>query len=254
MEAMIKLKLNELLLLSGNNIPFIEGTITFHQPTLKEIGLIGEEAFFTGCELLKFSKDKLVIKDNLELENMHDFDILMSIMNDKSAQLQYNISCALMVLDLMLAPLYEIVLLPGGIFCIPHNGDEICGGITKYNFDAFKQILIQMFCLEKTEAQSYNVQGEVAKKIAEKFKERNQKLAALQKKPEKVAIFSRYISILTVGEHKDMNSFMQYTVYQLFDEFQRFELKMAYDLNLKSRLAGAKDVKDPEDWMKDIHT
>ena len=111
-----------------------------------------------------------------------------------------------------------------------------------------------MFCLEKTEAQSYNVQGEVAKKIAEKFKERNQKLAALQKKPEKVAIFSRYISILTVGEHKDMNSFMQYTVYQLFDEFQRFELKMAYDLNLKSRLAGAKDVKDPEDWMKDIHT
>ena len=254
MEVMTKLKLNELLLLSGNDIPFIEGTITFHQPTLKEIGLIGEEAFFTGCELLKFSKDKLTIEDNLELENMHDFDILMSIMNDKSAQLQYNVSCAQMVLDLMLAPLYEIIMLPGGIFCIPHDGSEICGGITKHNFDAFKQILVQMFCLEKTEAQTYNAQGELAKRIAEKFKKRNQKLATLQQKPEKVAIFSRYISILTVGEHKDMNSFMKYTVYQLLDEFQRFELKVAYDTTLKARLAGAKDMKDPEDWMKDIHT
>jgi len=57
-----------------------------------------------------------------------------------------------------------------------------------------------------------------------------------------------------VGEHKDMNSFMKYTVYQLFDEFQRFELKSAYDTFIKARLAGAKDLKDPEDWMKDIHS
>jgi hypothetical protein len=56
-----------------------------------------------------------------------------------------------------------------------------------------------------------------------------------------------------VGEHKDINTLMNYTVYQLFDEFQRFELKLAYDMNLKARLAGAKDVKEPEDWMKDLH-
>lgn len=28
---------------------------------------------------------------------------------------------------------------------------------------------------------------------------------------------------------------------------------MAYDMNIKARLAGAKDVKEPEDWMKDLH-
>ena len=50
-----------------------------------------------------------------------------------------------------------------------------------------------------------------------------------------------------------MNSFMKYTVYQLFDEFQRFELKMGYDIYFKAQLAGAKDLKEPEDWMKDIH-
>ena len=247
------MKTNELLLLSGNDIPFAEGSITIHQPTLKEIAYLGEEAFFTGCELLKFSKDILVIEDNLGLENMQDFDILMSIMNDKSAQTSYNVSCALMVLDLLL-PLYQTVILPAGIFCIPREGEQkICGGITSENFDTFKHILVTMFCLEKTSQETYNTQGELAKKIAEKFKKRKQKLASVSQKPNKVSIFSRYVSILTVGTHKDMNSFMQYTVYQLFDEFQRFELKTAYDTYFQARLAGAKDMKEPEQWMKDIH-
>jgi hypothetical protein len=40
-----------------------------------------------------------------------------------------------------------------------------------------------------------------------------------------------------------MNSFMGYTVYQLYDEFERYELKMAYDIFFKARLAGAQDMK-----------
>ena len=63
----------------------------------------------------------------------------------------------------------------------------------------------------------------VAKKIADKLKKGRQKAAA--DKNQKVAIMSRYISILAVGLQKDMNSFMRYTVYQLFDEFKRYELK-----------------------------
>jgi hypothetical protein len=89
---------NDLLLLSGADIPFIEGTVTIHQPTLYEISLIGEEAFFTGCELLKFSKDTLHLEDKSELLNYTDFYILMSIINDKSATLKYNVSCAQQVL------------------------------------------------------------------------------------------------------------------------------------------------------------
>ena len=51
-----------------------------------------------------------------------------------------------------------------------------------------------------------------------------------------------------------MNSFMKYTVYQLFDEYQRFELKVGYDMYIKARMAGVKDLQEPEDWMKDIHS
>ena len=245
---------NELLLLSGADIPFIEGTVTIHQPTIYEISLIGEDVLFTGCELLKFSKDILNSEDKNRLKDQTDFNILMSIMNDKSGSMIYNISCAKQVLDLIF-PLYTVLIAPTAILLMDRKDNKIlCGQINNINFLAFKDVIIQVFCLKKASTtQEYNVQGELAKKIAEKFQRRKQQLAELSTKPNKVAIFSRYISILTVGEHKDMNSFMKYTVYQLFDEFQRFELKIGYDVYFQARMAGAKDIKEPEDWMKDIH-
>ena len=245
---------NELLLLSGADIPFVEGTITIHQPTIYEISLIGEECLFTGCELLRFSKDILNVEDKARLFNYSDFNILMSIINDKSASMTFNVSCAKQVLELLF-PLYEVVFTPIEIIMVDINDNtKLYGGINEANFSAFKDVITQVFCLKKASStQDYNVQGELAKKIADKFKRRQQQLAELSAKPSKVAIFSRYISIMAVGEHKDMNSFMKYTVYQLFDEFQRYELKVGYDVYFKARLAGAKDLKEPENWMKDIH-
>lgn len=245
---------NELLLLSGADIPFVEGTVTIHQPTIYEISYIGEEALFAGCELLRFSKDILNSEDKTKLFNYTDFNILMSIMNDKSGSITANVSYAKQVLDLIF-PLYEVTYSPIAIMLLDRNDKfTVCGEINDDNFLAFKEIITDMFCLKHASStQDYNVQGDLAKKIADKFKRRQKQLAELSAKPNKVAIFSRYISILTVGEHKDINSFMKYTVYQLFDEFQRFELKMGYDIYFKARMAGAKDMKEPEDWMKDIH-
>ena len=47
-----------LLLLSKNDIPFVEAGVLIHQPTVKEIAFIGQENFFLGCEILNFSKKK----------------------------------------------------------------------------------------------------------------------------------------------------------------------------------------------------
>ena len=61
--------INDLLLLSGNDIPFSEAQLIVHQPTLKEIAYIGEDSFFSGCEVLNFSKNLLPSKDRVNLEN-----------------------------------------------------------------------------------------------------------------------------------------------------------------------------------------
>ena len=44
-----------------------------------------------------------------------------------------------------------------------------------------------------------------------------------------------------------MNSLLGYSVYQLFDEFERFKLKMSYDIYFQAKMAGAKDLKEVED-------
>jgi len=51
-----------------------------------------------------------------------------------------------------------------------------------------------------------------------------------------------------------MNKILQYTVYQLFDEFRRFRLKEEYDLYIQAKMAGAKDLEEIENWMGDIHS
>ena len=75
--------LDELLLLSNNDIPFKEAQVNIHQPTIKEISLIGEESFHTGCQFLIFSSSNLADKDKNNLGNKTDFEIFMSIMNSK---------------------------------------------------------------------------------------------------------------------------------------------------------------------------
>ena len=249
----MNIKTNELLLLSGNDIPFVEGQFTIHQPTLKEIAFLGEEVFFTGCELLKFSKEILSEEDKFNLSQYDDFYIFMTIITENNSATQYNVDCAKQVLEL-LCPLYHILYNPTEIIFITKEDNVIQGSLNSENYNAFKNILKAIFCQEKTSSSTeYDPSGDLAKKIADKFKKRNQKLAELKSKPSKVAILSRYVSILTVGTQKDMNSFMGYTVYQLYDEFERYELKMAYDVFFKARLAGAQNMKQPEDWMKDIH-
>ena len=244
--------INDLLLLSGNDIPFAEARISIHQPTIKEIAYIGEEAFFIGCELLNFSKDLLNEKDKVHLENKSNFEIFMSIMRERNSPLITNKIDARMVLTLIF-PEYQMKFNQNELLLIK-DGEEP-HSINEKNFEIFKKILVDMFCLNRNggDGQSYNPGNKRAAEIAAKFARGRAKAAAAKGETKKIAILSRYISILTVGEIKNMNSLMQYTVYQLFDEFNRYQMKVEYDLFIQAKLAGAKDVKEVDHWMKDIH-
>lgn len=236
--------------MSGNDIPFIEAQVTIHQPTIKEIAYIGEEAFFTGCELINFSKNILSEQDKVNLEDKTNFDILIAILRERNAVMQRNRNCVEMVLALIF-PWYTIDITSDAIVLEKEEERHL---INNDNFETFKTIFNMMFSFSKDESRDYNPSGEVAKRIAEKLKQRHQKLAELKEGKQKIDILSRYVSILAVGEHKDMNSLLNLSVYQLFDEFERFKLKMSYDIYFQAKMAGAKDLKEVEDWMKDIHS
>lgn len=243
---------NDLMLLAGIDIPFPEAQLLIHQPTLKEIGIIGEEIFFSGCGILNFSKqENLSAEDRNSLANMSDFEVLMALMTmNYSEELKQSKICAIAVLSLLF-PEYEIHFQTEAI--VLKKEDEI-RSINSANFEDFKEILIAMFCLHGRgeEESSYRPGGRAAEAIAEKLKKRKQLLAE-QKGGEKVSVLNRFASILAIGQRQDLNEILGYTVYQLYDQFDRFELKDSNDIHFKAQLAGARDLEKIDNWRKDLH-
>lgn len=246
--------LNNLALLSKNDIPFPEAQLIIHQPSIKEIGYLGQDSFFSGCELLNFSKDKYLTQGKNYLENKSNFEILMSTIQDKNPIIEKNRVSAEQVL-LLLFPEYTIRFLPN---CIGLIKDNKIFQINKDNFDIFQTLLRQIFVLDRLSGNGrrYNPEGKAAEQLAKKFQKYHQTLARIKghREGQNVTILSRYISILAVGEKKDINTLLNYSVYQLFDEFQRFKLKEESDAYLQMKLAGAKDLREPKNWMKDIYS
>ena len=242
-------EVNDLLLLSGNDIPFRMGRCSIHQPTISEISYIGEEAFQIGSRFLLFNKDNLQMQDKTGLEDQSNFHIFMSVMN--STESAKHKTDAMMVLTLMF-PNAKVKIDKDKILLQLENFES---SVNEYNFDEFQNIIRQMFCLNNMNGDSqYNPADALASKIAEKFKKRQQQLANKKEEKQKVNIFSQYISILAVGLQKDINELMQYTVYQLFDEFERFRKKQDFDVYVQAKMAGAKDIEEVENWMEDIHS
>lgn len=250
----VKKMINELLLLSGNDIPIEEINLLLHPPTIKEIAYIGEDKFFSGCEFLRFTKDKLSSEDRNRLENISNFEIIMSIMREKNPSVQINKTCAQMVLSLLF-PTYQIQIDIENLKIIfTQEKDNLTFELNKNNYDKFIEALNEILCLGGGSS-DYKPSGSLARQIADKLRDRQAKLAAAKGMDnQKIAILSRYVSILAVGENKDMNSLLNYTTYQLFDEFKRYQLKIAWDIHIKAQLAGAKDLQEVDDWMEDIHS
>ena len=65
------MKLDPLLLFSGNDIPFTSSGVTIHHPTIKEIAYLGEDTFFTGYQML------IISKNILSLHLLHENAYLM---------------------------------------------------------------------------------------------------------------------------------------------------------------------------------
>jgi hypothetical protein len=184
---------------------------------------------------------------------MSDFEVFMSIIKDKkNLALQRKSVCALLLMTLMF-PEYQIKLQKKDISFEKEGEDTHY--LNSDNFKAFKDIVVQMYQLkEHGGAEDYNPAGAQAKAIAEKLKKGRQKVAEQKNQADTISVFSRYMSILAVGTQKSLIEVSQYTVYQLFEEFKRFELKNSWDIYFKLKIAGAKDVKEVDDWMKDIHS
>lgn len=188
---------NDLLYLSGGDIPFAAARLNITQPRIRDIAMLGENNFYAGVEFLKFDKDILADEDKIKLEKHSNFDVLIAIMNEQNLTIQQQKIQLTMVLALLF-PLHTIEITDK---CFLLEKDDEQFRIDSSNFEEFKKIIKHMFCLDGEDSgEDYNPSGQMAKQIAEKLKKRRQKISQDKGDNKKISILEKYVSILAVGE------------------------------------------------------
>lgn len=237
-----------LALMCGTDIPIPECQLVIHQPRIKEIALIGETDFFTGIQCLCLNKN-MFIKDESVLADTNNFQIFMTIMSEKQTA---DKKMAVQSVFTILFPSYRAMFTPRSLV-LSKEGQTF--QIDENNFEYLQSAIASICCLKNgpMDQQTFNPADAKAREIAEKLMRGRQRVAA-QKGESNSSIFSQYLSTITVGlASMSLQNAMDLTIYQLYDLIERYMLYINWDIDIRSRLAGAKPETQPENWMKNIH-
>ena len=237
-----------LALMAGTDIPIPELQLTAHQPTIKEISFVGETSFFTGVQCLCLYKS-MFVKDKDDLDSITNFQIFMTIMNEKET---VDKKYAVMQVLQLLFPNYNVLLTPMSLI---FQKEDLSITIDDNNFEIFQKVLREIFCATDgpMDQQAFNPANDKAREIAEKLMRGRQRVAA-QQGGENSSVFSRYLSMLTVGlSSMSLLDLINTTMFQLYDLVERYILFLNWDIDVRTRLAGGKPDSQPENWMKNIH-
>lgn len=235
-----------LAMMAGSDIPIPECQMTLHQPTIKEISMIGEKDFFVGAQLLCVNKS-MYIKDESLLDDTTNFQIFMTVVSDKqSADKKQSVFKVLT----LLFPSAKVIMTPRALMFNFEGANVI---IDENNFEILQKVFKEVFCLSASGQEAFNPGNDAAKEIAEKLMRARQRVAA-QKGENDASVFSQYLSILTVGLNSmSLQNLLDLTIYQLYDLVERYMLYVNWDLDVRTRLAGGKPDSRPDNWMKIIH-
>ena len=239
---------NRLILMCGTDYPVPECQVTIHQPRIKEIALIGEQDFFSGIQCLCLNKS-MFVKDESLLANTNNFQIFMTIMQEKEA---IDKKIAVQQVCTLLFPKYKLMLTPRSVLL---SGEGQTIQIDADNFEFLQEAISNICCLKTgpMDQQSFNPANAKAREIAEKLMRGRQRVAA-EKGQSNTSIFSQYLSILTVGLHSmSLQDTMDLTMFQLYDLVERYMLYINWDMDVRCRLDGGKPDSQPDNWMKNIH-
>lgn len=251
--------LNKLALLAGTDIPVPSLGLTLHQPRIKEIAFVGELEYFMSLQLLCFDKSAIIAanqKDASNLSIMSDFQIFMTLLDspgDKKVDRKNKLIDTLTIL----IPGYTIQIMQNNL------GIYVSNPATKHNlmindtnFTFLKEAISEFSGINNTtggQNAGFKPKGQKAAAIAAKLM-KGRARAATQRGESSDGTLGRYVSILTIGlRSMSLDDCLNLTVYQLYDLIERYGLYIGWDLDIKSRLAGASPDDKPDDWMKNIH-
>ena len=233
--------------MTGVDFPIEECQLIAHQPSIEEISYLGEEDFFIGVQTLCISKT-MVIEDKSVLSQVSNFQVFMTVMNDKSTiNKRQQVESVLQLMGLGKAAFTPRSL----ILTDDKNNSHI---VDDSNFDALQEGIRLITCAKDgpMDQQAFNPANDRAKEIADKLMRGRARVAA-QKGNSTGSAFSRYLSVLSIALNVLPSQLQKLTMFQLYDLMERYALWVNWDLDIRTRLAGGKPESHPDDWMKNIH-
>ena len=108
-----------LQLMTGVDIPIPALQTSIHQPTIREISLLGEEQYFAALQILCFNK-QIIIAANPQgssaLNNMNNFQIFMTLITDPEVKNVGEKRNMILSMFTLLFPAYTAQFLPHSIY------------------------------------------------------------------------------------------------------------------------------------------
>lgn len=245
---------NKLQLITGVDIPIPDLQVALHQPTIIEISYIGDAIYYSVISTFCFNKEILMAQNpqgTSNLASMNNFQIFMTMVTEaKAVQME-----DLLSVFTLFFPGYKAQFLPRSIF-FSNPTTKHSFILDERTFDVLADIIKEISGQSESmggQNSAFNPKGKKAAEIAAKLMKGRSKVADA-KGDKDGSVLSRYVSILTVAlESMSLKDCLNLTVYQLYDLVERYSLYTAWDLDIKSRLAGGKPDSKPDDWMKNIH-
>lgn len=239
----------------GIDIPAPELQITIHPPCIEDIGFMGEKNFFTAMQYICVDKEALIQDESL-LATLTNFQVLMKVL-DQSRDKQQKKNMV-KTLFMMMFPNRQVMMLPSSIILSAENTQPVT--IDDNNFSIFQDYTKEILCVSSIfqgDNIVYNPINDAAKKLADQMMRYRKKVASLkgeQDENKEQSILTRYLSILSVAGVISLDKGLKLTLFQLFDQIERFGAYLQWDMDARIKLAGGKPDKPVDDWMRDLYS
>lgn len=235
--------LDDLQLMTGVDIPVPELKLSIRQPLIDEVALLTEQKYFLALSIFKANKKSLEI----DKEEVNNWMIFNETLNQTIEGIDNTKTFILNFLRLFVP---KINMGPRSLMI--DAGDEIVN-IEEGNFDLFQEVICEAgaaWLLNKHEGEDFNPINETAAAIAEKMKAARKRLAALnQTEGDGKGFLARYVKGVSAMTANSLQDTKKMTIYQLNEVMQMYLSWEGYELDVRSRLAGAKNEHKLVHWL-----
>lgn len=245
----MSLQIDELQRITGVDIPVEELCITLRQPKVKDISMLGETNYFIALQLFTMTAEQL----RIETPGVNGWTILQEALKQKIDGIT---DTKVLVHNFLQLFFNQTVNFGPRSLMIMGKGD--IQNVEPEDFDKLQSLIGTLGgkeLLVPTE-EAFNPKNKRAAEIAEKMKKARKRLAKVKAAENggidpdaaKKGFLSRYIRTVALGTQNSLEQVNNMTILQLNELMQMFLAKEEYDLDVRSRLAGAKSDKELIHW------